>query len=70
MNEEVPPAFESDDQILATTTHLTHAFSFERGRDELRRFGPRQPRIADRDALETAASQRRSESLTDRLYLG
>ena len=70
MNEEVTPAFESDNQILATTAHLTHALSFQRGGDKLRRFGPRQPRVADRDALETATGQRRREPLTDRLDLG
>jgi hypothetical protein len=70
MNKEVPPALESDNQILAATAHLADALTLERGRDELGGLWSRQPWVADRDALETAPCQRRGEPLTDRLDLG
>jgi hypothetical protein len=70
MNEEVPPALEFDNQILAATPYGTDLLSFESGSHYLRRFGARQAWIGDDDPFEPATRQARRQSLADRLDLG
>jgi hypothetical protein len=70
VNEEVPPAFEDDNQILASSAHVGYPLPLEGSRHRLGRFGPRQPGIADLDPLERSSRQPRREQRANRLDFG
>jgi len=70
MDEEVPPALESDNQILAATANGADLLAFQLGGHQLGRLGSREPRVGDHHALEGAAGEARLESGTNRLDLG
>ena len=69
VNEEVPPALERDNQILASPTNVGDAFALERSCHELGRLRPRQPGIEDHDPLDPLPRQPRREPGADRLDL-
>ena len=70
MDEEVPPALELENQILASSANSENALSFEGLGDGLRRLGPGEPCVDDLDAFECPSLQARSQPRTDRLHLG
>jgi hypothetical protein len=69
MDEEVSPAVELDNQILAATANRADAFAFKLPCYHLGRLGSRESRIGDDHALEGPAREARLESGTDRLDL-
>ena len=69
VDEEVPPALELDNQILAPTANGADLLAFELGGHELGRLGSRKPRVGDHHALEGAAGEAGLESGTNRLDL-
>jgi hypothetical protein len=70
MDEEVPPAFEPENQILPAPPERDDALAGEGGGDRFRRLRPRQARIGDLDALEASSDEPRLEALANRLDLG
>jgi hypothetical protein len=70
MDEEVPPALELDNQILAAATKAVDPLTLELGGDDLGRLGPRQPRIGDLDLFEASADEGWLEASADRLHFG
>ena len=70
MNEEVPPALELENQILASPANGDDALPFESLGDGLRRLGPCEPWVDDLDAFERPPLEARSQPRTDRLHLG
>jgi hypothetical protein len=70
MDEEVPPARELDNQILAASSDRSDLLALERGRHGFGRLGPGQPRVDDLDALEAPAHEPWLEMRPDRLHLG
>jgi hypothetical protein len=69
MDEEVPPAFELDNQILAATAEPTDSLALELVCDQLGRLGPGESGIGDLDLLERPAHEARLEAAPDRLHL-
>ena len=70
MDEEVAATLELENQILATTTYLGDALSFQRGCDCLRRLGPGQAVVCNGHPREATPDQRGREPRADRLDLG
>ena len=70
MDEEVPPALELENQILASPANSADALPFERLGDRLRRLGPGEPWVDDLDAFERPPFEARSQPRADRLHLG
>jgi hypothetical protein len=69
MDQEVPPALELDNQILAATPQPSDSLSLELARDDLGRLGSREPRIDDLDALEPPTHEARLQMPANRLDL-
>jgi hypothetical protein len=69
VDEEVPPALELDNQILAATANGADLLAFELGGHQLGRLGSREPRVGYHHTLESAAGEARLESGTNRLDL-
>jgi hypothetical protein len=67
MDEEVTPALELDNQILAAAADRPNLLALEGGRDRLRRLGSRESRVGDLDTLEPAPRETRLEPGADRL---
>jgi hypothetical protein len=70
MDEEVPPALELDNQILAAPVQAADSFALELAGYEVGRLGPGEPRVGDLDALERATNEARLQASADRLDLG
>jgi hypothetical protein len=70
VNQQRPPRFESNNQILAAAFERRHSFAFELGGDSVWLEGPHESRIADLDAVEPPADEVRLELLPNRLDLG
>ena len=70
VNQQSPPRFEPNNQILAAAFERCNSFAFELGGDSVWLEGPHESRIADLDAVEPPADQVRLELLPDRLDLG
>src|SRR5919108_4912274 len=69
VDEEVPPALEGENQILAAPAHVGDPLALERLGDGLRRLGPRYPRIEDPDDRESPPGQGGGEPGADGLDL-
>jgi hypothetical protein len=69
VNEQSPPRFEPNNQILAAPFERRNSFAFELGGDGVWLEGPHESRIADLDAVEPPPDQVRLQLLPDRLYL-
>jgi hypothetical protein len=69
MDEEVPPALELDNQILAAASEAAHPFALELAGDDFGGLGPREPRIGDLDVLERPADETGLEPSANRLDL-
>jgi hypothetical protein len=69
VNQQSPPRFESNNQILAAAFERRHSFAFELGSDGVWLEGPHESRIADLDAVEPPADEVRFELLPNRLDL-
>src|SRR5205823_3808667 len=70
VHQENEPAFEPDDQILASPIDRAHAFAFELRGHLCRLERPGQPGVRDLDALEGPSDEIRLEADTNRLDLG
>jgi hypothetical protein len=70
VDEEVAPALELQNQILAPPTDRSDALAFERGGNGLGWLGPGQARVVDEHALERSTGERRFEPRADRLDFG
>jgi hypothetical protein len=70
MDEEVPPALELDNQILAATAEPIDSLALELGCDHFGWLRPGEPGIDDLDVLERPADETRLEAAADRLHLG
>jgi hypothetical protein len=70
VHEEVTPALERENQILATAPYVGDPLALEGGGDRVRRLRPRQPRIEDLDAFEPPTRQAACKSRANRLDLG
>jgi hypothetical protein len=57
MDEEVPPASEFDNQILAAPTDCSDLLALEGGGHRFGGLGPREPWICYLDALEATADE-------------
>jgi hypothetical protein len=70
MDEEVPPALEFDNQILAATAEGADALALQLGRDDRGRLGSREPGVGYLDVLEPTAHEGRLETAADRFDFG
>jgi hypothetical protein len=69
VNQQSPPRFEPNDQILAAAFERGHSFAFELGSDGVWLEGPHESRVADLDMVEPPADEVRLELVPDRLDL-
>ena len=70
VNEQSPPSFESNNQILATAFERRHSLSFEFRGDGVRLEGAHESGVVDLDAVEPPADEMRLELSSSRLDLG
>jgi hypothetical protein len=57
VDDEMAAALELEDQVLAPPAKISDDLPFERRRDQLRRLGPRQPRIVSTSGSSGTALQ-------------
>jgi hypothetical protein len=70
VNQQSPPSFESDNQILAAAFERRYSLAFELGGDSHWLERAHEPRVVDLDAVEPPADEMRLELASSRLDLG